>query len=82
MIVAEGEECVQTVEKNQKLVSLIDDHLPNGKLNARNVLIINTVGETIRFLRENNHILILNSDKGGNSVTMYKDDYRLKCSYC
>lgn len=83
--IAEGEECVQTKENKEqqetsrtKLVSLLDDHICKTKLNRRDKLILDTVGQTEKFLRENKNMLVLNADKGNKTVAMDKNDYDLK----
>ncbi|XP_058977367.1 uncharacterized protein LOC131802039 [Musca domestica] len=84
-VIAESEECVQTLINKEdqengriKLVSLIDDHLQRTKLSIRDKIIIDTVGRTKQFLKQNKDILILNADKGGKTVAMYKNEYDTK----
>lgn len=83
--IAEGEDCVQTLENKDKqeisrtkLVSLIDDHLNKNKLNKREQLILNTVVQSEKYLKRNKEILILNSDKGNITVAMNKTEYNNK----
>lgn len=83
--IAEGEECVQTKESREqqeisrtKLVSLLDDHICKTKLNTRDKQILDTVGQTEKFLNKNKEILILNSDKGNKTVAMEKSEYDIK----
>ena len=84
-VIAESEECVQTLSNKEdqenariKLVSLIDDHLQRTNLSIRDKMIIDTVGRTKQFLKQNKDVLILNADKGGKTVAMYKNDYGTK----
>lgn len=83
--IAEGEECIRTVMDREeqevsrvRLVSLIDNHLHTYKLNQRDKAILDTVGQTRKFLRENDDILILSADKGGKTVAMDKYEYKAK----
>ncbi|XP_075170214.1 uncharacterized protein LOC142242511 [Haematobia irritans] len=84
-VIAEGEECIQTLENKEqqenariKLVTLIDDHLRKAKLTKRDKLVLDTVGEARQFLKSNDDIFILSADKGGKTVAMSKDDYKQK----
>lgn len=83
--IADGEECIQTIESREeqeksrtKLVSLIDDHIDNQNHNKRDKLILDTVGQTERFLGKNKNILVLNADKGNKTVILDKKDYEDK----
>ncbi|XP_075151062.1 uncharacterized protein LOC142233289 [Haematobia irritans] len=83
--IAEGEDCIQTIESRErqemartKLTTLIDDHLRKPKLSMRDRYTANTVVQTRKYLKDNDDILILTSDKGGKTVAMDKMEYNLK----
>ncbi|XP_075157770.1 uncharacterized protein LOC142231037 [Haematobia irritans] len=84
-VIAEGDECIQTLDNKEeqenarvRLASLIDDHIQKTKPNKKEKFILDTVGETRKYLKENKDLLILTADKGGKTVAMYKDDYDIK----
>ncbi|XP_075161872.1 uncharacterized protein LOC142234590 [Haematobia irritans] len=84
-VIAEGDECIQTLDNKEeqenarvRLASLIDDHIQKTKPNKKEKFILDTVGETRKYLKENKDLLILTADKGGKTVAMYKDDYEIK----
>ncbi|XP_075157514.1 uncharacterized protein LOC142230771 [Haematobia irritans] len=84
-IETEGDECIQTLDNKEeqenarvRLASLIDDHIQKTKPNKKEKFILDTVGETRKYLKENKDLLILTADKGGKTVAMYKDDYEIK----
>ncbi|XP_073814335.1 uncharacterized protein, partial [Musca autumnalis] len=84
-VISEGEDCIQTLESKEQqeisrvnLITLINDYMRNNVLSKRDRLILDTLGKTNKFLKENKHILILNSDKGGKTVAMMKQDYESK----
>ncbi|XP_059225896.1 uncharacterized protein LOC131997970 [Stomoxys calcitrans] len=84
-VIAEGEECVQTIENREeqemgrtKLTTLIDDHLRKSKMSMRDKYVVDTVSQTRKYLKENEDLLILTADKGGKTVALYKDDYEQK----
>lgn len=61
-----------------KLVSLMDKHLQTRDINRRDKLILDTVGECRKYLKENNDLLILSADKGGKTVAMDRGEYETK----
>ncbi|XP_073835821.1 uncharacterized protein [Musca autumnalis] len=87
-VIAEGEDCIKTNDDKEQqetartqLVSIIDEHMKNKTtttLHARDKQILSTVGRCRSFLKENDDIIIVNADKGGKIVAMYKKEYQTK----
>lgn len=83
--IADGEELVQTLKNKDaqesartQLSLLLKDSKTKNTTSTMDRAILDTVGQTRQFLRKNNNILILTSDKGNKTVAMEKDDYRRK----
>ncbi|XP_075157428.1 uncharacterized protein LOC142230673 [Haematobia irritans] len=83
--IAEGEECIQAIESREQqervraqFTSLIDNHLHKLEHTHRDRMILDTVAQSRKFLKENDEILILCADKGGKTVAMTKADYKTK----
>ncbi|XP_073821583.1 uncharacterized protein [Musca autumnalis] len=87
-VIAEGEDCIKTIDDKEQqeiartqLVSIIDEHMKNKTtttLHARDKQILSTVGRCRSVLKENDDIIIVNADKGGKTVAMYKKEYQTK----
>lgn len=83
--IAEGEDCIQTIESREqqeigraKFTALIENHLHKVEMNQRDRHTLNTVAQSRKFLKEHDDILILSADKGGKTVAMTKIDYESK----
>ncbi|XP_067622746.1 uncharacterized protein [Eurosta solidaginis] len=83
--IADGEELIQThkikeqqEEARTKLSLLIKEYRAKSKPSAIDRAIVDTVERTRKFLRQNDNIRILTSDKGNKTVAMEINDYNNK----
>lgn len=84
-VISEGEECIQTIKNKEdqeisraKLVNIIDDHIYKFRLDARDKQLLGTVDRSRKFLNANKDTLIMSADKGGKTVAMNADTYKVK----
>ncbi|XP_067614295.1 uncharacterized protein [Eurosta solidaginis] len=80
--IADGEDLIQTLENKEKQEEartkfslLIKDHTATNRKTTLDCAIIDTVKQTRKFLKENDHIKILTSDKGSKTVAMETKEY-------
>lgn len=85
--ITDGEECIKTINGKEdqemtrnKFTSILESHMNKHSLTNRDRYTLQAIGETRKFLTENNNIVILEADKGNVTVAMERTEYEKKMS--
>ena len=83
--IADGEHCIQTIQDKEEqeiarnqFSTIIDKYTYTTKSTCKDKFILNTADKTRKFLKKNNNIIVVTSDKGNVTVAMDKQDYTQK----
>lgn len=84
--IAETERCIETIadrDRRELIRAKISNALSKGIARTNTVTpldryIIEAKKSTIQFLKENKEVILVQADKGGASVLMYRDEYHRK----